>query len=232
MDPQQSWSQHKVLAEEFCLHDKRVRLVEEALREAQLYRSRLLAAFAVTVGRDRSAADLLGLPEREVRSARREVGKSNARIVAGDMLDGQTASDENRPAAEWSGDLDAALGTGWSQGVDLHVLAAQIGTDVASVVARLKELSTQGMLRGNGGAASKGRHRKQGERAGSHAAEDAPDQQPQQPAGSQTVNQDIAGNWDAWETQLTHESNNPTVGAVSGVVLEGEVYSPSRYDHY
>ncbi|MGW7288696.1 hypothetical protein ACWGH4_24800 [Streptomyces sp. NPDC054847] len=232
MDPQQSWSRHKALAEEFCLHDKRVRLVEEALREAQMHRSRLLAALAVTVGRDRSTADLLGLPEREVRSARREVGKTNARIVAGDMLDGPTASDENRRAAEWSAELDAALSIGWSQGVDLHVLAAQIGTDVASVVARLKELSTQGMLRGNGGAATKGRHRKRSESAGSHPAEAASHEPQQQPAGPQPANQDMAGSWAAWETQLTHEPTGSTAGAAGGVVLEGQVCSPSRYDHF
>ncbi|MFI9743044.1 hypothetical protein [Streptomyces sp. NPDC052494] len=232
MDPQQSWSHHKVLAEEFCLHDERVRLAEEALREAQMHRSRSLAAFAVTVGRDRSVADLLGLQEREVRSARREVGKTSARIVAGDLLNLPSASDGNSQAG-WSGDLDAALANGWNQGVDLHVLAAQIGTDVKNVVDRLKDLSTQGLLRGNDGATTRGRHRKQGDTAGSRPAEATPRPHPrQQSAGREPGNQEMTESWAAWETQLSHDSYDSVARVISGVVLEGEVCSPSRYDPY
>ncbi|MFJ2932493.1 hypothetical protein ACIO8G_06970 [Streptomyces sp. NPDC087219] len=232
MDPQQSWSHHKVLAEEFCLHDERVRLAEEALREAQMHRSRSLAAFAVTVGRDRSVADLLGLQEREVRSARREVGKTSARIVAGDLLDPPSASDENSQAA-WSGDQDAALANGWNQGVDLHVLAAQIGIDVTNVVDRLKDLSTQGLLRGHDGATTRGRHRKRGDTAGSRTVEATPRPHPrQQSAGREPGNQEMTESWAAWETQLSHDSYNSVARVISGVVLEGEVCSPSRYDHY
>ncbi|WP_411108582.1 hypothetical protein [Streptomyces sp. c-19] len=232
MDPQQSWNHHKVLAEEFCLHDERVRWAEEALREAQMHRSRSLAAFAVTVGRDRSVADLLGLQEREVRSARREVGKTSARIVAGDLLNPPSASHENSQAA-WSGDLDAALTDGWSQGVDLHVLATQLGTDVANVVDRLKDLSTQGLLRGNDGATTRGRHRKRGDTAGPSTSEAAPRPHPrQQAAGQQPGNQEMTECWAAWETQLSDDSYTSGARVISGVVLEGEVCSPSRYNHY
>jgi hypothetical protein len=232
MDPQQPWRQHKVLAEDFCVHDERVRLAKEVLREAQMHRNRSLAALAVTVGRDRSVADLLGLSEREVRSARRKVGKSSARIVAGNLLDASTASKEHRHAAERSRDQDAGLGVDWNQG-DLHVLAAQLGTDAAGVVARLKELPTQGTLRANDVAAPKGRHRKRSERAGSHTVETAPHQHPtRRPMEWKTVSQDMAESWAAWENQLTYESNNSTVGAVTGVAREDEDGSPSRYDHY
>ncbi|MER7540955.1 hypothetical protein ABTX77_40295 [Streptomyces sp. NPDC097704] len=231
MDPQQSWNCHKVLAEEFCFHDERVRLAEAALREAQIHRSRSLAALAVTVGRDRSVADLLGLDEREVRTARREVGKHRAQAVAGALLNAPTASEEGAQA-EWPKDLDAALGNGWTQGVDLHVLAAQLGTDVASVVARLKDLSTQGTLRGNSGTATKGRHRKQGDGVDSCTAEAVAHPQPQErPAGTQPAAQEMAESWAAWESQLTPEPNSATAQGISGVVLEGVVYPPSRYSY-
>ncbi|MFD4022225.1 hypothetical protein ACFWRV_01720 [Streptomyces sp. NPDC058576] len=49
-------------------------------------RTRTLAAFAVTVGSDAAVADLMGLNEREVRVARRTVGKEDARIVADQLL--------------------------------------------------------------------------------------------------------------------------------------------------
>lgn len=57
------------------------------LDEAQAERSRTLAAFAVTVGSDGTIADLMGLNEREVRLARRTVGKSDARTVAEELLE-------------------------------------------------------------------------------------------------------------------------------------------------
>ncbi|WP_325751142.1 hypothetical protein [Streptomyces sp.] len=53
---------------------------------AQAERARTLAAFAVTVGSDAAVAELLGLNEREVRIARRTVGKSDARSLAGTLL--------------------------------------------------------------------------------------------------------------------------------------------------
>lgn len=55
--------------------------------EALASRTRALAAFAVTVGSDAAVADLMGLNEREVRVARRTVGKKDARVVADELLD-------------------------------------------------------------------------------------------------------------------------------------------------
>ncbi|WP_069814708.1 hypothetical protein [Streptomyces sp. TP-A0874] len=63
-----------------------MRSAQSALDEAQAHRSRLLAAFAVTVGSDGAVAGVLGLPEREVRLARRTVGKEDARNVADELL--------------------------------------------------------------------------------------------------------------------------------------------------
>lgn len=86
MDPRQLWNRNTVLAEAFCLSDEHVRSAQSALDETQAHRSRLLAAFAVTVGSDSAVADLLGLSEREVRVARRTVGKDDARRMADDVL--------------------------------------------------------------------------------------------------------------------------------------------------
>ncbi|MER5969662.1 hypothetical protein ABT112_07985 [Streptomyces sp. NPDC002055] len=86
MDPRQLWNRNTVLAEAFCLSDEHVKSAQSALDETQAHRSRLLAAFAVTVGSDGSVADLLGLSEREVRVARRTVGKDDARRVAENVL--------------------------------------------------------------------------------------------------------------------------------------------------
>ncbi|MFE7351828.1 hypothetical protein ACFU8Q_01195 [Streptomyces sp. NPDC057543] len=63
-----------------------MRLAQALLDEAQAERSRTLAAFAVTVGDDGSIADLMGLNEREVRLARRTVGRSDARCLAKELL--------------------------------------------------------------------------------------------------------------------------------------------------
>ncbi|WP_432096300.1 hypothetical protein [Streptomyces sp. bgisy100] len=86
MDPRQLWNRNTVLAEAFCLSDEHVKSAQSALDETQAHRSRLLAAFAVTVGSDSSVADLLGLSEREVRVARRTVGKDDARRVAENVI--------------------------------------------------------------------------------------------------------------------------------------------------
>ncbi|MFB6500564.1 hypothetical protein ACFYXP_01395 [Streptomyces sp. NPDC002466] len=63
-----------------------MRRAQALLDETQAERSRALAAFAVTVGDDGSIADLMGLKEREVRLARRAVGRSNARSLAAELL--------------------------------------------------------------------------------------------------------------------------------------------------
>ncbi|WP_327367190.1 hypothetical protein [Streptomyces sp. NBC_01217] len=75
-----------MLAEAFCASDERMRQAQALLDEAQAERSRTLAAFAVTVGDDGSIADLMGLNEREVRLARRTVGRSDARSLAEELL--------------------------------------------------------------------------------------------------------------------------------------------------
>ncbi|MFE9413442.1 hypothetical protein ACFYN0_32345 [Streptomyces sp. NPDC006704] len=68
------------------MSDDHVRETRVSLDEAQANRSQTLAAFAVTVGSDGVVAGLLGLHEREVRQARRSVGKENARNVADSLL--------------------------------------------------------------------------------------------------------------------------------------------------
>ncbi|MFD3519538.1 hypothetical protein [Streptomyces sp. NPDC058653] len=87
MEPRELWDRNSVLAEAFCASDEQVRRAQAVLDEAQAERSRTLAAFAVTVGNDGAVADLMGLNEREVRLARRTVGKTNARSVAEELLD-------------------------------------------------------------------------------------------------------------------------------------------------
>ncbi|MEK2476949.1 hypothetical protein HRD51_35540 [Streptomyces sp. A1-5] len=80
------WDRNAVLAEAFCRGDERVREAQARLDEAQADRSRVLAAFAVTVGSTGAVAGLFGLNEREVRIARRTVGKDDARAVAEELL--------------------------------------------------------------------------------------------------------------------------------------------------
>ncbi|MFI2262696.1 hypothetical protein OHU45_34640 [Streptomyces tubercidicus] len=86
MEPRELWERHAVLAQAFCSSDDEVRRTQGLLDEAEARRSRTLAAFAVTVGSDAVVADLLGLEEREVRLARRTVGKDDARAVAKSLL--------------------------------------------------------------------------------------------------------------------------------------------------
>ncbi|MFF0629599.1 hypothetical protein [Streptomyces sp. NPDC004296] len=86
MDPRELWDRNAVLAEAFCLGDERVREAQAKLDEAQADRSRVLAAFALMVGSTGAVAGLFGLNEREVRVARRTVGKDDARVVAEELL--------------------------------------------------------------------------------------------------------------------------------------------------
>ncbi|MEV5202040.1 hypothetical protein [Streptomyces sp. NPDC053720] len=77
-----------------------MRRAQALLDETQAERSRTLAAFAVTVGDDGSIADLMGLNEREVRLARRTVGRSDARSLAEKLLNRTPpAGDSARPPA-------------------------------------------------------------------------------------------------------------------------------------
>jgi hypothetical protein len=86
MEPREYWDRNSVLAEAFCACDEKVREAQALLDERQIERSRTLAAFAVTVGDDGTVANLMGLGEREVRLARRTVGKTDAREVAEELL--------------------------------------------------------------------------------------------------------------------------------------------------
>ncbi|WP_406708116.1 hypothetical protein [Streptomyces halobius] len=97
------WGRHAVLAEAFCVGDERVREAQARLDEAQADRLRVLAAFAVTVGSAGAVADLFGLSEREVRVARRTVGKEDARAVADELLSAAAASAVSRASAGVSG---------------------------------------------------------------------------------------------------------------------------------
>ncbi|MGW7489051.1 hypothetical protein [Streptomyces sp. NPDC054786] len=98
MEPRELWERHAVLAQAFCSSDDEVRRTQGLLDEAEARRSRTLAAFAVTVGSDGVVAELLGLDEREVRLARRTVGKDDARAVAKSLLAQNTC--EQPPAQQ------------------------------------------------------------------------------------------------------------------------------------
>ncbi|WP_411121771.1 hypothetical protein [Streptomyces sp. x-19] len=97
MDPRELWDRNAVLAEAFCLGDERVREAQARLDEAQADRSRVLAAFALTVGSTGAVAGLFGLNEREVRVARRTVGKDDARVVAEELLSNAARTPPKEP---------------------------------------------------------------------------------------------------------------------------------------
>ncbi|WP_327246689.1 hypothetical protein [Streptomyces sp. NBC_01320] len=91
MEPRELWERHAVLARAYFRNDEDVRDAQSTLDEQQANRMRTLAAFAVTLGSDGTVADLLGLHEREVRMARRTVGKDDARAIAKALLDHHAA---------------------------------------------------------------------------------------------------------------------------------------------
>ncbi|WP_343299241.1 hypothetical protein [Streptomyces sp. SID1046] len=97
MEPREQWERNALLAEAFCSRDDRVREAQAVMDEALASRTRALAALAVTVGSDAAVADLMGLNEREVRVARRTVGKDDARTVADQLLN-PPASPASPPA--------------------------------------------------------------------------------------------------------------------------------------
>ncbi|MFF1644210.1 hypothetical protein [Streptomyces sp. NPDC058240] len=99
MEPREFWERNTVLAEAFCASDERMRQAQALLDEMQAERSRTLAAFAVTVGDDGSIADMMGLNEREVRLARRTVGRTEARSLAEELLN-RPSSPAGESAAE------------------------------------------------------------------------------------------------------------------------------------
>lgn len=162
MDPRELWDRNAVLAEAFCLGDERVREAQARLDEAQADRSRVLAAFAVTVGSTGAVAGLFGLNEREVRIARRTVGKDDARAVAEELLATATPAAPPRepeeappapdPAAEYSHQNPPAgtrptglprdgAGTGaaeqtWSPAMDAVLIGSwQTGVDLRELAA-------------------------------------------------------------------------------------------------
>ncbi|MGW1405073.1 hypothetical protein [Streptomyces sp. NPDC002403] len=98
MEPREFWERNTVLAEAFCASDERMRRAQALLDETQAERSRTLAAFAVTVGDDGSIADLMGLNEREVRLARRTVGRTDARSLAEKLLSRSSSPAGESPA--------------------------------------------------------------------------------------------------------------------------------------
>lgn len=108
VEPREFWERNTVLAEAFCASDERMRQAQALLDETQAERSRTLAAFAVTVGDDGSIADLMGLNEREVRLARRTVGRTDARSLAEELLS-RSQSAAGRPAGEPAAAPDNAL---------------------------------------------------------------------------------------------------------------------------
>lgn len=93
------WERHAVLARAYFGNDEDVRRAQGDLDERNADRMRTLAAFAVTLGSDGTVAELLGLHEREVRLARRTVGKDDARAIAKALLD-HHAADAHKPPVE------------------------------------------------------------------------------------------------------------------------------------
>ena len=252
MEPRELWDRHTVLAKAFCHSDEEVRAAQTTLDDAQASRARSLAAFAVVVGNDKAVAEMLGLPEREVRIARRTVGREDARTLADDLLmppllqphpashddtgrtkehphplghglphpqthehvplhdqqqmhaqaqpqhhtqsqqhqsqqhqgqqhtqlheqQVQPSSHEHLQMYEhsqlpdhmgWSPVQDAVLVDGWQSGVDMEILAVELGTDLRRLTARAQYLSAQGRLfvhMGEEGAGRQGgKHRREG----------------------------------------------------------------------
>ncbi|MCZ7459068.1 hypothetical protein [Streptomyces sp. WMMC940] len=196
-----------------------MRLAQSALDEAQADRTRMLAAFAVVVGDDGTVAGMMGLPEREVRVARRTVGREGARTVAANLLTrmsdqsadmggepvqtaGETTASFPRaePAAVpvsappvspyttaqpsqqtgtysvpvveeqiwaepvppvqpvqpvpstqpaspvWSPSMDSVLVWSWHSGLDLQVVANELGLELRTVLQRVQTLAADGQL--------------------------------------------------------------------------------------
>lgn len=204
MEPRALWERHTVLATAFCNSDEDVRAAQTTLDDAQASRARSLAAFAVVVGNDKAVAEMLGLPEREVRIARRTVGREDARSLADDLLlptpssapstgsqtegaartqeqpqvhdqqaaqlgetsmRGHTTEHSHVPdAAGWSPVQDAVLIDGWQAGVDMEILAVELGTDLPRLISRAQYLSAQGRLFATGdeaGTRQGGKHRRE-----------------------------------------------------------------------
>jgi hypothetical protein len=213
MEPRELWERHTVLARAFCHSDEEVKTAQTTLDDAQASRARSLAAFAVVVGNDKAVAEMLGLPEREVRIARRTVGREDARVLADDLLVPQPVRQqppvahaphptlqeepETRPHAQehapappppdhpqiyepplvqehmgWTAVQDAVLIDGWQSGVDMELLAIELGTDLPRLTARAQYLSAHGRLfvAGDDGSGMRhgGKHRRDGGAGAQH----------------------------------------------------------------
>ncbi|MFE9812227.1 hypothetical protein [Streptomyces sp. NPDC005548] len=118
MESRRLWERNAVLANAFCFSDDRVRVAQTALDEALAERSRCLAGFSVTVGSDGAVAQLLGLAEREVRVARRTVGKDDARTVADALLSQANADDDHTETISQHGTAADILGGNIGQDSD------------------------------------------------------------------------------------------------------------------
>ncbi|WP_250299430.1 MULTISPECIES: hypothetical protein [unclassified Streptomyces] len=108
MESRELWERHAVLADAFCGADDHVRRAQSVFDGAQAERARMLAAFAITVGSDGAVADMLGLNEREVRVARRTVGKDDARSLADTLLT-RPSDEQPEPDAVQQEDADSFL---------------------------------------------------------------------------------------------------------------------------
>ncbi|WP_338676846.1 hypothetical protein V1460_30635 [Streptomyces sp. SCSIO 30461] len=225
MEPREVWERNTILAKAFCASDDKVRAARAALDEAQADRTRKLAAFAVIVGDDGSVAGMMGLHEREVRVARRTVGRDGARTVAANLLTtGQDTirdaiadpvpeascatppvepapvapppppsaapsvpapapasftsavpsasatvttasipvvpapasmptpvfddhwSEAHQPTVLWTSAMDSVLVWSWQSGVDLMVVANELGVDLRTVLQRVQILAADGHL--------------------------------------------------------------------------------------
>ncbi len=167
------WERHAVLARAYFGNDEDVRRAQGDLDERNADRMRTLAAFAVTLGSDGTVAELLGLHEREVRLARRTVGKEDARAIAKALLDHHAADAYKPPAEDADGcppypepeerqvshETPAAPSLPHTPVTDepVHVtasstagaagrLASELGLDLPRLVARTRYLEAQGRL--------------------------------------------------------------------------------------
>ncbi|AJE83646.1 hypothetical protein SLNWT_3270 [Streptomyces albus] len=208
MEPRELWERNLLLAEAFCGTDDRVRQAQAVMDEALASRTRTLAAFAVTVGSDAAVASLMGLNEREVRVARRTVGREDARVVADALLKqlaavtpppaevppppaevppppadappqplapdpdpaGEAPAEAARahvphPRAEaepyahpvaretaapaattWTEGMDSVLLWSWQSGLDLQIVAEELGLDAKELLLRAQKLAAEGQL--------------------------------------------------------------------------------------
>ncbi|MEU6732716.1 hypothetical protein ABZ929_05850 [Streptomyces physcomitrii] len=202
MEPRELWERNLLLAEAFCGTDDRVRQAQAVMDEALASRTRTLAAFAVTVGSDAAVASLMGLNEREVRVARRTVGREDARVVADALLKQPAAvapppaeapppadappqplapDPDPDPAAEapadaarahvphpraeaepsaqpvapetavpaaatWTEGMDSVLLWSWQSGLDLQIVAEELGLDAKELLLRARKLAAEGQL--------------------------------------------------------------------------------------